>query len=220
MITKYQIRAARSLLAWDQSDLAKASGLSLTSVATLEQGKASPRPSTWRAIQRALEDAGIEFLPDPGVRLRREKFLFRMWEGHESILNLWRDIEDCYAETGGEVLLSGVDEKMWIKKYKDELKQVINWRKEKKISTRFLICEGDAWLTADPKYYRAIPKILFQQTPYYIYADRFALINWARPQTVIVIQNAMVAETFRKQFEFNWSVGQQLNPKKVFIAKV
>lgn len=220
MITKSQIKAARSLLEWDQSDLAKASGLSLTSVATLEQGKASPRPTTWQAIQKALEDAGIEFLPDPGVRLRREKFHFQLLEGHESILKIWRDIEDCYATHGGEVLLSGVDEKIWIQKYKDDLKNVIDWRKDRNITTRFLVCEGDAWLTADVKYYRAIPKILFQQTPYYVYADRLAIINWQAPQTVLLIQNSMIAETFRRQFEFNWSMGRELNPKKVVIAKL
>ena len=221
MITRSQIKAARSLLEWDQSDLAKASGLSLTSVATLEQGKSSPRLSTEKAVQKALEDAGIEFLPDPGVRLRREKFHFQLLEGHDSILKVWCDIEECYAKTtGGEVLLSGVDEKIWIERYKDNLKHVINWRKERNIVTRFLICEGDAWLTADAKYYRAIPKVLFQQTPYYVYADRLAVINWSTPQTVLLIQNPMIAETFRRQFEFNWSVGRELNPKKVVIAKL
>ena len=218
MITKSQIKAARSLLEWDQSDLARASGLSLTSIATLEQGKASPRPSTWVAIQKAFEDAGIEFLPDPGVRLRREKFHFQLLEGHESMLKVWRDIEACYDKTGGEVLLSGVDEKIWIKKYKDDLREVINWRKDRNIITRFLICEGDVWLTADVKYYRAVPKVLFQQTPYYVYADRLAIINWQAPQTVLLVQNQAIAETFRRQIEFNWSMGRELNPKKVVIA--
>jgi len=220
MISKSQIRAARSLLEWDQSDLAKVSGLSLSSVATLEQGKASPRPSTWKAIQQALEEAGIEFLPDPGVRLRREKFQFQLLEGHDSIPKVWRDIEACYVSNGGEVLLSGVDESIWIKKYKNELRQIIGWRTERDIITRFLICEGDVWLTADVKYYRAIPKVLFQQTPYYVYADRLAIINWETPQTVLLIQNSMIAETFRRQFEFNWSIGKELNAKKVVIAKL
>jgi len=59
-------------------------------------------------------------------------------------------------------LLSGVDEEVWIKKNKNYLKQVVDWRKEEKISTRFLICEGNTLLTADAKYYRAISKITFQ----------------------------------------------------------
>ena len=218
MITNTQIKAARALLEWDQSQLAKASGLSLGSVAALEQGKASPRPSTWQAIQTALEQAGIEFTPDPGVRLRRQKFTMQLLEGRESIPQIWRDIEDCYARTGGEVLLSGVDERAWLSRYNDELHAMLTRRQGLAIVTRFLICEGDTLLTAPPEHYRAIPKLLFQQTPYYVYADRLAIINWELPQNVLLIQNAAIAGTFRRQFEFNWSVGRKLDPKKVAIA--
>lgn len=220
MITNLQIRAARQLLEWDQKTLAKACGLSLASVAALEQGRGSPRPSSWVAIQAAFEQVGIEFTPDPGVRLRRQKYHFQIFEGYESILKVWRDIEDCYADTGGEVLLSGVEEKIWIKKYGQDLKQAVARRKDKNITTRFLICEGDALLTASPEFYRAIPKYLFQQSPYYVYADRLAIINWDPPQTVMLIQNAMIAETFRRQFEFNWSIGKGLNPTGVVIASL
>lgn len=220
MITNLQVRAARSLLDWKQEDLARASGLSLASVAALEQGKGSPRPGTWAALQTAFENAGIEFTADPGVRLRRDKFHFQVLEGHNSILDVWRDIESVYAASGGEVLLAGVDERIWIKKYRNELQQALNWRQGKKIITRFLIAEGDTLLTASPEYYRAIPKYLFQQTPYYVYADRIAIINWTPPQTVLLIQNALMAETFRRQFEFNWSIGRKLDSAKVAIVNL
>lgn len=218
MINNLQVKAARALLDWKQEDLAKESGLSAASVALLEQGKGSPREATWAAIRAAFENNGIEFTPDPGVRLRKDKFNLQIFEGHESILKVWRDIESCYAQTGGEVLLSGVDERIWIQKYGEELKQALDWRGGSKIITRFLIAQGDYLLTADPKYYRAIPKYLFQQTPYYVYADRIAIINWAPPQTVMLIQNALMAETFRRQFEFNWSIGKELDRTKAVIA--
>ncbi len=217
MITNLQVKAARVLLEWDQSDLARISGLSMATVAALEQGKGSQRPATWGAVQIALEQAGIEFTPEPGVRLRREKFSLQIFEGHESVLKIWDDVEKCYAQTGGEILLSGVDERVWIRKYRKDLQQVIDWRK-KNITTRLLICEGDTLLTGPAEYYRAIPKYLFQQAPYYVYADRLVIINWGPPQTVLLINNPMIAETFRRQFEFNWSLGRKLDPKKVAIA--
>lgn len=217
MITNLQVKAARALLEWDQSDLAAASGLSLASVAALEQGKGAPRSSTWTSVREALERAGIEFTPDPGVRLRREKFNLQVFEGHDSVFKIWRDVEECYRGTGGEVLLSGVDERLWIRKYGKDLQQVVDWRK-KNISTRLLICEGDTLLTGPVQYYRAIPKYLFQQAPYYVYADRLAIINWGPPQNVLLIQNPMIAETFRRQFEFNWTIGRPLDPGKVAIA--
>ena len=46
MITFQQVKAARALLGWKQSDLAKASGMSLPAIARLEQGGSSPRFDT------------------------------------------------------------------------------------------------------------------------------------------------------------------------------
>jgi transcriptional regulator with XRE-family HTH domain len=78
VLTPAQIRAARSLLGWRQIDLAKASGVSETSIKNIERQTADPRRSTLLALQAALEQAGIIFLdnsqPSPGggegVRMR------------------------------------------------------------------------------------------------------------------------------------------------------
>lgn len=67
MITPAQIRAARALLGWHQSDLAKAAGVSLNTLNNLERDAVDARSSTVNAIQRALEQAGIEFI-EGGVR--------------------------------------------------------------------------------------------------------------------------------------------------------
>ena len=60
MITAGQIRAARSLLGAKQSDLAKASGISLATINNIERGIGDPRTSTLQAIETALQDAGVE----------------------------------------------------------------------------------------------------------------------------------------------------------------
>ena len=219
MITNYQIRAARALLDWKQSELAQVAGIATASLAAFEQGKGSPRATTFNAIQQALENAGIEFTDDPGVRLRREKFKLQIWEGYQSILDIWQDIEAVLPD-GSEVLISGVDERVWIKKYGDDFRAMIRRRRKRNIVNRILVAEGDTLLTGAAEHYRAIPKWLFQQTPYYIYADRLAIINWAPPQTVLLIQNVMIAETFRRQFEFNWGMGKQLDKRKIVIAKM
>ncbi len=67
MITPDQIKAARVLLNWRQSDLARAAKVSLNAVGRVEREAADTRTSTLRAIQAALEEAGIEFI-DNGVR--------------------------------------------------------------------------------------------------------------------------------------------------------
>lgn len=65
MITPAQIRAARALVGWKQSDLATASGVSEISIKNIERGATDARSSTISAIQDAFRAAGVVFL-DPG----------------------------------------------------------------------------------------------------------------------------------------------------------
>ena len=69
-----QVKAARALLAWSQSDLAKASEVSEATIKRLESqdGEIGGRPETAAKIVGALESAGVEFTNGdaPGVRLR------------------------------------------------------------------------------------------------------------------------------------------------------
>jgi transcriptional regulator with XRE-family HTH domain len=65
VITGAQIRAARALIGWKQTDLASASGVSEISIKNIERGATDPRGSTLAAIQEAFSKAGVVFL-DPG----------------------------------------------------------------------------------------------------------------------------------------------------------
>lgn len=76
MLTGEQIRAARALLRLEQADLSSAAGISLETVKRLEgiRGPVSAHARTLKAIQHALEAAGVVFVAPngmgPGVRLR------------------------------------------------------------------------------------------------------------------------------------------------------
>ena len=74
-IDRTQMRAARALLDWNQADLATAAKIALPTVKRYETGVRTPIPVIMAAIRRALEDAGVEFIPAKsgkgvGVRLR------------------------------------------------------------------------------------------------------------------------------------------------------
>ena len=74
MLTPAQMRAARALLDWKQTDLAKAADVSEMSVKNIERGSTDPRVSTMEKIQASLEKAGVAFIDadrdgGPGVRL-------------------------------------------------------------------------------------------------------------------------------------------------------
>jgi transcriptional regulator with XRE-family HTH domain len=76
-VNRAQVRAARALLEWSQVDLASAAEIALPTVKRFETGVRTPIPVVKAAIVRALESAGVEFIPAKsgkgvGVRLREE----------------------------------------------------------------------------------------------------------------------------------------------------
>jgi transcriptional regulator with XRE-family HTH domain len=82
LITIEQIRAARGLLGWSQTELASRAGLSLPTVKRVEAGFGPRVSDEARAkLQRALEAAGIDFIEDneggAGVRFRKSRHLKR-----------------------------------------------------------------------------------------------------------------------------------------------
>lgn len=56
-----QIRAARALLGWSQSDLAEKAGISITVVARIETAMVDARMSTIAALLECFEAHGVEF---------------------------------------------------------------------------------------------------------------------------------------------------------------
>ncbi len=77
-ITGRHIRAARALLGWAQSELAKKSKVALGTVRRMEgfDGPVGARTETLGRVVAVLERAGVEFLDGerPGVRLKRVRF--------------------------------------------------------------------------------------------------------------------------------------------------
>jgi transcriptional regulator with XRE-family HTH domain len=71
MITGEKAKAARSLLGWDERELAFKAGMSESAVRRFENG-ADPSSAHLRlAIRRALEFAGVEFPEGEPPRLKQ-----------------------------------------------------------------------------------------------------------------------------------------------------
>jgi transcriptional regulator with XRE-family HTH domain len=79
MLSSSQIRAARSLLGWSGDELAKRSGIGITTLRRyeLQDGIPSANTKVLLTIKNTLENAGIEFtgdpLANPGVTLNLKK---------------------------------------------------------------------------------------------------------------------------------------------------
>ena len=74
-MTSAQMRAARGLVNWSVRELSERSGVHRNTITNFETGKSGGDPDTIAKLQRALESAGVEFIPEngggAGVRLRK-----------------------------------------------------------------------------------------------------------------------------------------------------
>jgi transcriptional regulator with XRE-family HTH domain len=78
VVSVEQLRAARGLLGWSQTELALRAGLSLPTVKRVEGGFGPQVSEEARTkLQQAIEAAGIEFLEEngagAGVRFRKSR---------------------------------------------------------------------------------------------------------------------------------------------------
>jgi len=74
-ITPALCRAARGLLDMTQIELAAGASVSKNTIVDFEKGRSNPVKNNLAAIQRVLEEAGVEFTNGdaPGLRLRKKK---------------------------------------------------------------------------------------------------------------------------------------------------
>ncbi len=76
-LSSSQCRMARAALDWTALQVAEQAGVGVTTVVRFERGQTAPNRATLAALQRALETAGVEFIPEngggAGVRLRARR---------------------------------------------------------------------------------------------------------------------------------------------------
>jgi hypothetical protein len=156
------------------------------------------------ALQKALEEAGIEFLPDSGLRKKNQVVM--TYEGTGANKLLVEDLYNTLQKTGGEILIAHLDEGDSIRDLElSWLAEQIRKRKEAGITHRLLVKADDPNLIPPLDNYRCIPKEFFSSYPLYIYGSKLALVSWEPSPRVVVIDDIRFAESARKLFNFVWA---------------
>jgi transcriptional regulator with XRE-family HTH domain len=219
MIDAAQIRAARSLLRWTLDRLHKASGVSINGINQIEREKVSaPRQETLDSLQKAFEAAGVEFLPNSGVR--KKDRIVETYEGRGSNRRLIEDIYwTLHNSGGGEILIAHLDEDRAIKELgKSFIEEQIRLRKAAKITHRLLVRANDPGLIPPADTYHSMPDKYFSSHPLYIYGSKLAILAWDPTKSgvakSVVIDDARFADSARQLFNFIWDHTEMINPRQ------
>ncbi|MCC7305264.1 MAG: helix-turn-helix domain-containing protein [Alphaproteobacteria bacterium] len=203
MISIEQCRAARGLLDWTQQDLADASGLSKTAINNFEKGHSDIKGESLRAIRMAFESADIEFLGDEGLRKKNDTV--RIFKGSIAFSDLLDDIYETLKNSGGEVLISNIDESAAIgegspKKLLEHLERL----EKHGITQRIIGPEGTASMLAAPENCRWLARAQIRtMMSSFIYGQKVALQLWDKT-IILVINSADASRTERLRFEHIW----------------
>lgn len=228
MITREQIKAARALLDWSQKNLAEKSGVSEPTIKLIETARIHSKPDTLQLLQEAMEQGGVEFLAQNGVRFRNDlvTVIEKRHEDDDVYLRLLDDIYDTVKDSKEEVLHSFIDNAL-------SPDHVINRElmiRKSGAPSRHLVRYKDTHLIYPLDEYRYLPKGFYLNNPTAVYADKFAVVVQDRSLTedaqdiknnhikkIVIIKNQDIANVKRMEFEILWNTGEA--PRKSTAKK-
>ncbi len=206
-ITTAQIRGARGILNWSQQDLAQRTGISATSIGSIENGQTTPRESTLATIRSTFERHGIEFLGLQGVRERDNNIM--NYEGQAGIRQFFDDVYETSKTPGSEIcLFNGVPKKLieWLGNdfYQMHVERMDRIRNN--FTFKIIVQEGESQLIARTfAEYKWFPKERFNDRTLYCYGDKLAFLNFTKDNVrILVMQQADIASSFRELFNIAW----------------
>ncbi len=213
MLTIAQIRAARALLDWSQSNLADQAGLSQTGIARIENGTNKPNSSTLTKITKAFDKADIEFIGDTGVKKRSGEV--QILRGPNAMSDFLDDVYYTAVENGtpdnpAEVFLSNVVHENWIKwmgndRWKNHTARMT---KDKALmDVRIIVKEGDIHFPASEySSYKWMPKEYFHDKSFYSYHDKLAFLDFQQEEMqIFLMKQADFAKGYRDLFLIAWN---------------
>lgn len=204
MITVQQIKAARALLDWNQSDLGQSAGLSQTAVANIENGKFRASEASLQAFLAAFDAAGVEFIPG-GVRKKIN--IIETIEGDDFGSKIMDYVYETLLRTGNkEVLISGVDYHGLDEAISNDILAHIQRLQAAGMNERVLVKPGTlkSEIIGPSDWHRTLDSTLFSaEAPFFVFADCYAIDLIGKKQ-VIIIRNQQLADDQRNRFNFMW----------------
>lgn len=204
LITADQIRAARALKNWSQTDLAERTGLAVPTIANIELGKQVPGKNTIEKIIDAFKIGEITFTPH-GVEFDRNEIVtLNGWGKFKNLLiDVLHTLEDKPAKEKDFLVFSADDS------LSTEEEEMLYEEMDKRGIQRKRIISSKAKEVTDAlKETKEIdPKYFDDQGAIFLYGNKIAFYTAPigdHEATTTIITNERIATTFKKIYGFMW----------------
>jgi len=202
-----QLKAARALLNWSQADLAQKSGYSLPTINNIERGQYEAHSATMDDIIQTFEQAGIQFLDGPGVRIDNTAFQIKCYEGVDALHYLLTKIGLALAENGGELYLSGLDETELQAKAKEDLGK-LQKKLGKNVAVKILCHKNQSNGLIFQNVQKKVAADTVPLVPCCIYKNRVAIVILKNPVHVAILYNEELVASHIQVFNYLWNTAK------------
>ena len=204
-----QLKAARSLLNWSQEDLAKKSGYSLATINNIERGQYEAHSATMTDIVQTFEQAGVQFIDGPGVKIEEADFRIKAYEGEQSLSLLFEKIGLALEESENESLyISGMDESILKQKASEKDLKKLFKRLGKNVPVRILCHKNQSAALGFFNFQTKVVADSVPLIPCFLYKNRVAIIILKNPVHVAIMYNESLAGVYKALFEHLWNTSK------------
>lgn len=202
-----QLKAARALLNWSQADLAKKSGYSLPTINNIERGQYEAHTTTMDDIIQTFEQAGVQFLDGPGVRIDNTGFRIKSYEGADALHYLLVKIGLAFTEQGGELLLSGLDEAILTEKAGTDITK-LQKRLGSNVMVKILCHKAQSHGLMFHNFQKKVVSDAIPLVPCFLYKDRVALVILKNPVHVAILYSDELTKQYVQLFNHLWTTSK------------
>ena len=201
-----QLKAARSLLDWSQEDLSQKSGYSLATINNIERGQYNAHSTTMADIVQTFEQAGVQFIDGPGVKIEEADFRIKAYEGADALAYLFTKIGLALEECESDCLyISGIDESLIKQKATEKDLKVLFKRLGKNVRVRILCHKEQSDALGFFNFQKKIVPDTVPLIPCLLYQNRVAIVILKNPTHVTILYNESLAEVYKALFEHLWN---------------
>lgn len=204
LITADQIRAARALKNWSQTDLAERTGLAVPTIANIELGKQMPGKNTIEKIIDAFAVAEITFT-ETGVEFDRNEIVSLVgWGKFKNLLiDVLKTLDEKPPKEREFLVYSANDDLST----EDEI-ELYQEMHDSGIQHKRIISSKAKKVLYSLKWSRKIDMKYFdEQGAIFIYGNKIAFYTSPHGDTeatTTIITNDRISSTFRKIFAYMW----------------